>query len=283
MKTLKTALNLWKKLDLKYSFTICLAMIATVLLTSNLISIKVTAMERAENRVIFSDVQEETHVGQAVAYLKKNGIVNGYGDGTFRPNVAITRSDAARITTATFDHPQNGEELYKEVLENPNTKDFLLDRNHANYFLLRTMGFISEPEESLDEIDFDCIQKLSTAMNLIPTGNNKQNEPVTRGEYAVYLVYAQYTMQFQSEITANNVTVTMSGNATKQEKAEVADALENLSPKMAAAVAGWTIYFDNTLTTNTYSGMKVACVHDVDGLNNFIAKVAYANMLGLIF
>lgn len=45
----------------------------------------------------FHDVQANSEMGQAVNNLVYRGIISGYPDGTFRPNQAITRAQAAKI------------------------------------------------------------------------------------------------------------------------------------------------------------------------------------------
>ena len=45
----------------------------------------------------FSDVSSDDWYGQAVAWAASEGIVGGYGDGTFQPNKAITREEMASI------------------------------------------------------------------------------------------------------------------------------------------------------------------------------------------
>lgn len=45
----------------------------------------------------FTDVNDNDWYGQAVAWASSEGIVGGYGDGTFQPNKAITREEMASI------------------------------------------------------------------------------------------------------------------------------------------------------------------------------------------
>ena len=45
----------------------------------------------------FSDVSADDWYGKAVAWASSEGIVGGYGDGTFQPNKAITREEMASI------------------------------------------------------------------------------------------------------------------------------------------------------------------------------------------
>lgn len=46
---------------------------------------------------IFDDVQQNTKFHEAIQYAKENGIVNGYSDGTFRPENKINRAEFLKI------------------------------------------------------------------------------------------------------------------------------------------------------------------------------------------
>ena len=45
----------------------------------------------------FSDVQADAWYAEAVGWAASNKVVTGYADGTFRPNAAVTREQAAAI------------------------------------------------------------------------------------------------------------------------------------------------------------------------------------------
>ena len=63
----------------------------------------VTVLYRLENKPeissigIFDDVPEGEYYSEAVAWAAANGIVNGYGDGTFGPDDILTREQMAAI------------------------------------------------------------------------------------------------------------------------------------------------------------------------------------------
>ncbi len=46
---------------------------------------------------VFSDVSFNHKNVQAIAYLKENGIVGGYDDGTFKPNAKVSRAEALKM------------------------------------------------------------------------------------------------------------------------------------------------------------------------------------------
>ncbi|MBR4232740.1 MAG: S-layer homology domain-containing protein, partial [Oscillospiraceae bacterium] len=63
----------------------------------------VTVLWRLENRpeaagnMAFDDVEDGAYYAEAVNWAAENGLVNGYGDGTFRPNRSITREEMAAL------------------------------------------------------------------------------------------------------------------------------------------------------------------------------------------
>ena len=52
---------------------------------------------------IFSDVYSSHKNAQAINYLKAHNIVNGYADGSFKPEKTVTRSEAIKMIFAAFD------------------------------------------------------------------------------------------------------------------------------------------------------------------------------------
>ena len=46
---------------------------------------------------VFSDVSSDSQYYEAIEYLQENGIVEGYADGSFRPNQEVNRAEALKI------------------------------------------------------------------------------------------------------------------------------------------------------------------------------------------
>ena len=76
MKTLRKALSL----------TLMLALVLTSVLTTSVFA-----------AVTFSDVNESTQFGEAIYELVDDGVLNGYEDGTFKPDGTITRAEFAKV------------------------------------------------------------------------------------------------------------------------------------------------------------------------------------------
>lgn len=58
---------------------------------------KWVSYEKEEPKRDFKDVNPNSILGKAVKWLKANGIMKGYSDGTFRPNDYVTRDQLARV------------------------------------------------------------------------------------------------------------------------------------------------------------------------------------------
>lgn len=70
-----------------------IAQLVVVLFLTNVFAVNVVSAETTP----FSDVTSSSSNYQAINYLKENGIVNGYGDGTFKPLNKINRAEFLKI------------------------------------------------------------------------------------------------------------------------------------------------------------------------------------------
>ena len=75
-----------------------------------------------ENEFKFSDVDKEDWYYDYIAILAKKGIINGYEDGTFKPEATITRQEAAKIIASIKGIKEdtyldiNGKEIHKDTV-----------------------------------------------------------------------------------------------------------------------------------------------------------------------
>jgi hypothetical protein len=53
----------------------------------------------------FSDVPADSSLYSAVEYLRAQGSMQGYGDGTFRPNAKVNRAEAVKVIISTLSTP----------------------------------------------------------------------------------------------------------------------------------------------------------------------------------
>ena len=68
------------------------------------------------NKTSYTDVPADAWYNEAVATLSHMGILNGYGDGTFRPNDTITRAEFATISARLSDYePFTGKTKFTDI------------------------------------------------------------------------------------------------------------------------------------------------------------------------
>ncbi|WP_332646805.1 S-layer homology domain-containing protein [Lysinibacillus sp. 54212] len=109
----------------------------------------------------FTDVDHHTEMGKAIQSLVDRGIVNGYGDGTFRPNNVVTRGHAAIILAGVL------------KLDTANATAHFTDvpTTHKNYRVISALaqrGIINGHSD----------------------GSFRPNDPITREQMAIILARA---------------------------------------------------------------------------------------------
>ena len=99
----------------------------------------------------FTDVERDRWSTTAISYMSELGIINGYPDGTFRPQASITRAEFASIA-AKFAELKEGNKTFSD-----------LDRNHWAY---------------------EIVSRAATAgwINGYPDGTFKPDSKITRAE-----------------------------------------------------------------------------------------------------
>ena len=78
----------------------------------------------------YIDVAEGDWYNNAVSTLSKAGILNGYEDGSFRPNGNITRAEFATIAARFFEATYEGEDLFPDI-EGHWARDYINQAAHA--------------------------------------------------------------------------------------------------------------------------------------------------------
>ena len=79
------------------------------------------ADENIENP--FSDVEEDTWYYQYIMAASDMGLINGYPDGTFKPDNLITRAEAVTIVNRTLDRHPDQENFLEDMLVWPDNMD----------------------------------------------------------------------------------------------------------------------------------------------------------------
>lgn len=83
---------------------------ATALTATTAVLVGVTGV--SAEQTLFNDVPASHPYGEAISALAALGVVNGYGDGTFKPDAAVTRGQAAKMIAGTFQlKTENGDNV----------------------------------------------------------------------------------------------------------------------------------------------------------------------------
>ncbi len=78
----------------------------------------ILGFEDTNTVISFSDVPKESWFYYYVKAGVNKGLVNGYANGTFRPNNKITRAEATKIVDTMIGRTENKESLYRDVYYN---------------------------------------------------------------------------------------------------------------------------------------------------------------------
>lgn len=74
---------------------------------------------------VFSDIKGHW-AEEVITKWKDKGIVNGYPDGTFKPDAPITRAELAKILSLTFGFEATNEKSYNDVADDSWYKDYVM-------------------------------------------------------------------------------------------------------------------------------------------------------------
>ncbi len=75
-------------------------------------------IKNAAEEVLFEDVKADSKYYDSLVYLKKNGVINGYEDHTFRPDQSLKRADLVKIIVSAkkqFPLALNYNNCFKDV------------------------------------------------------------------------------------------------------------------------------------------------------------------------
>ncbi|WP_341300040.1 S-layer homology domain-containing protein [Lysinibacillus sp. FSL H8-0500] len=206
---------------------------------------------------LFSDVSEKSSHYPAIMDLTQRGIIQGYGDGTFKPNEVVTHGQAAKIIAGVIGLDGSDEEILAVLKQN----GILADTSHSNEPVTRyQMATIITHVLQLPTFDAMTMPFTDVSMEHQPavtalftygitTGTSATtfsgDKVVTRGQLATFVVRAEQIMQQVStgpEITGTTITVggiqNNTLNANGQEWPIGTNAQTILNGRNAPALAG---------------------------------------------
>lgn len=117
----------------------------------------------------FTDVDSNHYAYNAILWAQSKGIVNGYTDGTFRPNDIVTEAQFVKMLTKYF----NLEDSYGDIKK-------------------------AKMEEHWADTNYDAIGQYSVPLNGY-FNNEIRNQPVKRGVVAQALAYCYILISYGSE------------------------------------------------------------------------------------
>ena len=77
--------------------------------------VRITVNQTAYGEFIFDDVNQNHWARYEIIDLAQRGIINGFPDGTFRPEYAVTREQFARLVIASLETPAYTEAIFADV------------------------------------------------------------------------------------------------------------------------------------------------------------------------
>jgi hypothetical protein len=131
--------------------------------------------------MIFSDVDTDSPYYDALSYLKDNGIVSGYPDGSFKPDKTINRAEFVKIVSGSIATP---DELSNCAAHYANQADYML-----TLFTDVTFAMVggNAPEWYFDYV---CIGKLNGFIGGYPDGSFRPANEINFVEAAKIVVEA---------------------------------------------------------------------------------------------
>lgn len=106
---------------------------ALLLAVATLLSAFAVTAFADDAKIVFSDVDATTTEGTAIYKLAESGIVNGNGDGTFRPNNPVTRAELCKMINNIWKFTEPAEDGFKDVTENKWYYDHVRIAKKAGY------------------------------------------------------------------------------------------------------------------------------------------------------
>lgn len=90
--------------------------ILTIIISSVAVfAAETTATETAKPTITFSDVDDKMAGAEAIKKLVNAGVLNGYTDGTFRPNNPLTRAELCKIINIAFKYTEPAADTFSDV------------------------------------------------------------------------------------------------------------------------------------------------------------------------
>ncbi|KAF5037162.1 S-layer homology domain protein [anaerobic digester metagenome] len=191
--------------------------IAVIITTSLLLSQGVLAAESSDNKVAFSDIDENYWAYESVEKLVEAGIISGYPDGTFIPEGYITRAELVKVVNLIYS--------FSEKVESTDLTDIKSDDwFYENVLIAQASGYINGyPDGTFKPNDFVTRQELC---KIIDTINKLVNLPYDK---AIADEVSPWAVDYVNKVVSNRIMLLDDNNnfraSEKATRAEACDAL----------------------------------------------------------
>ena len=118
-----------------------LSIILSLIITATLLAVPASAQDtlliatNPNKKITFIDVDKTTIAGQAIYKLVDAGILEGDGDGKFRPDDSISRAELAKVVNKIFGFTEIAEEGFKDLNGSEWYYNYVLAAKKAGYIV----------------------------------------------------------------------------------------------------------------------------------------------------
>lgn len=174
------------------------------------------------NDLLFSDVPENHPHYEAIVYLANAGIIQGYDDGTFRPDQTVNRVEALKfILESTKTELKEGDLPFKDTADN----EWYVPYLYTGYLKAIVNGHPDgsfKPSDTVNKAEFFKILFNGMSVDINPNVTVPPYEDVAVDDWFVaYIAYAKEVGLLDSALTSVNASGGMS-------RGEVAQAMYKL-------------------------------------------------------
>ena len=220
-----------------------------------LVASSIGAVVGPTSAATFTDLSQTNSHYENIMSLLERGVVNGYPDGTYRPNVAVTRGQAAKIIANTLN-------LDLENISNPKFKDVPVNHQYYPYVAALVQagilsGYSDQTFKPGDTITRGQMAKMiALGFNLTADKQSNFDDVPQNHQYASYV-----DALFSTNVTTGKTATTfdLTGSVTRGQLASFVVRAEKAITSAEATVTG-TIesVTNNAITINgkTYQAHK---------------------------
>ncbi len=118
-----------------------LSLMLALIMTTSVFAMTVSAEDvklisaKPDAEITFSDVEKDTAEGKAIYKLVNAGVLQGDGNGKFRPDDPISRAELSKIVNIIFKYTEKDETGFKDVTPNLWYHDYVLVAKKAGYIV----------------------------------------------------------------------------------------------------------------------------------------------------